>query len=90
MAEVLAHKTCTAKFTVPDGPRSEIEKAIAERLRGDNHAEMLFGRTILLALMLTLLLATRSSRYASGFDPQLARSWLVDLDRATMLNGGMI
>ena len=39
MAEVLAHKTCTAKFTVPDGPRPEIEKAIAERLRGDNHAE---------------------------------------------------
>jgi hypothetical protein len=33
MAEVLAHKTCTAKFTVPDGTRLEIEKAIAERLR---------------------------------------------------------
>jgi hypothetical protein len=35
MAEVLAHKTCTAKFIVPDGTRAEIETAIAERLSSE-------------------------------------------------------
>jgi hypothetical protein len=33
MAEILAHKTCTAKFTIPDSTRPEMEKAITERLR---------------------------------------------------------
>jgi hypothetical protein len=33
MPNVLVHKTCTATFTVDDGPRREIQKAIAEKLR---------------------------------------------------------
>lgn len=33
--QVLAFKNCLAKFTVPNGTRPEIEKAIADKLRSD-------------------------------------------------------
>jgi hypothetical protein len=35
MIDVIASQTVTVRFSVPDGTRPEIDKAIADRLRSD-------------------------------------------------------